>query len=106
MNHDPAYLASLSIAEIRALAGGEDVDDSLLDMLRAEPRAGVRSGHMPGSLNLPFPAIVENGQLKSPEAIAAAFDSDEYRARIEAISEAFKKKEENALRNLGQASMA
>ncbi len=38
-----------------------------------EPRAGVRSGHMPGSLNLPFPAIVENGQLRSPEAIAAAF---------------------------------
>jgi thiosulfate/3-mercaptopyruvate sulfurtransferase len=28
---------------------------------------------MPGSLNLPFPAIVENGQLKSPDAIAAAF---------------------------------
>ncbi len=38
------------------------------------------------------------------KAIAAAFDSDEYRARIEAISEAFKAKEENALRELGQAS--
>lgn len=38
-----------------------------------EPRAGVRSGHMPGSLNLPFPAIVENGTFKSPEAIASAF---------------------------------
>jgi len=38
------------------------------------------------------------------KAIAAAFDSDEYRARIEAISEAFKAKEETALRELGQAS--
>lgn len=40
------------------------------------------------------------------KAIAAAFDSDEYRARIDAITEAFKAKEENALRELGQASMA
>lgn len=38
------------------------------------------------------------------KAIAAAFESDDYRARIEAISEAFKTKEENALRELGQAS--
>ena len=37
-----------------------------------EPRAGVRSGHMPGSLNLPFTEIVENGRLKEPEAIEAA----------------------------------
>lgn len=37
-----------------------------------EPRPGVKSGHMPGSLNLPFPDVVENGQLKSPEAIRAA----------------------------------
>lgn len=37
-----------------------------------EPRPGVRSGHMPGSLNLPFSAVVDNGALKSPEAIRAA----------------------------------
>lgn len=37
-----------------------------------EPRPGVRSGHMPGSLNLPFPEVVENGALKSGEAIRAA----------------------------------
>ena len=35
--------------------------------------AGVRSGHMPGSLSLPFPAIVKDGQLASPDAITAAF---------------------------------
>jgi thiosulfate/3-mercaptopyruvate sulfurtransferase len=38
-----------------------------------EPRAGVRSGHMPGSLNLPSSALVANGRLKSPDAIVAAF---------------------------------
>jgi predicted ATP-dependent protease len=38
------------------------------------------------------------------KAITAAFESDEYRARIEAIHEAFKEKEETALQELGQAS--
>ncbi|MBV9626461.1 MAG: 3-mercaptopyruvate sulfurtransferase [Xanthobacteraceae bacterium] len=38
-----------------------------------EPRAAVRSGHMPGSFNVPSSAVVENGTLKSPDAIASAF---------------------------------
>ncbi|MCU0933376.1 MAG: AAA family ATPase, partial [Thiobacillaceae bacterium] len=38
------------------------------------------------------------------KAIAAAFESDEYRARVEAIQEAAKAREEQALRELGQAS--
>lgn len=38
-----------------------------------EPRAGLRSGHMPGALNLPFAEIVENGRLASPERITQAF---------------------------------
>jgi len=62
----------------KALAGGsvQVVDARPADRFRGEapePRAGVRSGHIPGSLNLPFPAIMQDGQLKSPEAIAAAF---------------------------------
>lgn len=36
-----------------------------------EPREGVRSGHMPGSLNLPSGDLVENGALASPEKINA-----------------------------------
>ena len=39
----------------------------------AEPRAGLRSGHMPGALNVPFADIVENGRLASPSRIAQAF---------------------------------
>jgi len=38
-----------------------------------EPRAGVRSGHMPGALNVPSTAVVENGSLASPEKLRAAF---------------------------------
>jgi thiosulfate/3-mercaptopyruvate sulfurtransferase len=39
----------------------------------AEPRKGLRSGHMPGARNVPFTEIVENGRLASPDTIAAAF---------------------------------
>ena len=38
-----------------------------------EPRPGVRSGHIPGSLNVPFTALTENGTLVAPERIRAAF---------------------------------
>jgi len=38
-----------------------------------EPRPGLRAGHMPGSLNVPFTEIVENGRLVSRERIAKAF---------------------------------
>lgn len=38
----------------------------------AEPRAGVRSGHMPGSKNLPFSEIVADGTLAPAEQIQAA----------------------------------
>jgi thiosulfate/3-mercaptopyruvate sulfurtransferase len=62
----------------RALGSGaiQVVDARPADRFRGEapePRAGVRSGHMPGALNLPFPAIMQDGRLKSPDAIAAAF---------------------------------
>jgi len=38
-----------------------------------EPRAGLRSGHMPGARSVPSTEIIENGRLASPEKIAAAF---------------------------------
>ncbi len=38
-----------------------------------EPRPGLRSGHMPGALNVPYSAILENGRLANPETIRAAF---------------------------------
>jgi thiosulfate/3-mercaptopyruvate sulfurtransferase len=41
----------------------------------AEPRAGLRSGHMPGALNLPFGELIEGGRLKSPEEIQALVEA-------------------------------
>jgi thiosulfate/3-mercaptopyruvate sulfurtransferase len=38
-----------------------------------EPRPGVRSGHMPGALNVPSMALVEDGRLIAPERIAQTF---------------------------------
>jgi len=59
-----------------------DEDTQVLDARSAgrfagtepEPRPGLRSGHMPGALNLPFTEIVENGRLVSRERIAKAFE--------------------------------
>ncbi len=39
-----------------------------------EPRKGLRSGRMPGSFNVPFGDIVENGRLVDPARIMAAFE--------------------------------
>ena len=40
-----------------------------------EPRPGLRSGHMPGSRSVPFGQVVEDGHLKPPAALAAAFEA-------------------------------
>lgn len=39
-----------------------------------EPRPGLESGHMPGSLNVPFAAIVADGRLKDADDLRHAFD--------------------------------
>ena len=41
-----------------------------------EPRPGVRGGHMPGALNVHYRKLIaEDGTLKSPEELRAAFDA-------------------------------
>nr|WP_281221882.1 rhodanese-like domain-containing protein [Photobacterium sanguinicancri] len=41
---------------------------------QAEPRQGVRSGHMPRAKNLPFPKLVFDGKLASVERLKSHFD--------------------------------
>ncbi|ELM3722066.1 3-mercaptopyruvate sulfurtransferase [Edwardsiella piscicida] len=36
-----------------------------------EPRPGLRSGHIPGSYNLPWDSVVRDGVLKTPEELQA-----------------------------------
>jgi thiosulfate/3-mercaptopyruvate sulfurtransferase len=38
-----------------------------------EPRPGLKSGHMPGALNLPYGEVLEHGQLKPKAELAAIF---------------------------------
>lgn len=38
-----------------------------------EPRAGLSSGHIPDSLNLPFPEVLNEGKMKSQEALTDIF---------------------------------
>ena len=38
-----------------------------------EPRAGLRSGHMPGAKSVPATALHDNGLMKSPEALREIF---------------------------------
>jgi thiosulfate/3-mercaptopyruvate sulfurtransferase len=75
LNH--AFVASLEDVR-RTLATGlaQIVDARPADRFEGrtpEPRAGVRSGHIPGSLNLPFVEIVERGRLKRGAALHEAF---------------------------------
>jgi thiosulfate/3-mercaptopyruvate sulfurtransferase len=40
-----------------------------------EPRAGVASGHIPGSINVPSGSVVKDGKLASPDEIRKTFDA-------------------------------
>lgn len=41
-----------------------------------EPRAGLRSGHIPGALNLPYANLLNpDGTMKAPEALRAAMEA-------------------------------
>ena len=41
--------------------------------LEAEPRAGLRAGHMPGALNLPFARLQQHGKMKPVAELQAEF---------------------------------
>jgi thiosulfate/3-mercaptopyruvate sulfurtransferase len=39
-----------------------------------EPRPGLHRGHIPGSINIPYGDLLENGRFKSLEALKKTFD--------------------------------
>jgi thiosulfate/3-mercaptopyruvate sulfurtransferase len=64
----------------RALAtgGAQVVDARSPERFRGEapePRPGVRSGRMPGSLNVPASRLLKDGRLAPREQLAAAFEA-------------------------------
>jgi len=39
-----------------------------------EPREGLRAGHIPGSRNVPYTALLDNGVMKDPDGIRSVFE--------------------------------
>jgi thiosulfate/3-mercaptopyruvate sulfurtransferase len=74
-----AAVARLTDVQAALNAGSAQVIDARpADRFRGEapePRPGVRSGHMPGALNVPSTQLVEEGRLIAPERIAKLFAS-------------------------------
>jgi thiosulfate/3-mercaptopyruvate sulfurtransferase len=72
---DAKLVADIDHVE-QALSGGMQVVDvrpaARFRGEAPEPRPGVRSGHMPGSRNVPSTELVAGGTLASPEKIRAA----------------------------------
>lgn len=69
-----------SVDDVQFALGGTDqqvVDARAADRFRGEapePRPGLKSGHMPGALNVPYGGLLENGRLASTEKIRKAFE--------------------------------
>jgi thiosulfate/3-mercaptopyruvate sulfurtransferase len=75
---DHAVVASVDDVR-RALDTGaaQVIDVRAADRFRGdapEPRPGLRAGHMPGSINLPWTELVSQGRLRPAPDLLAAFD--------------------------------
>lgn len=75
----PGLIADIEAVRAALTAGDQVVDARAADRFAGrsqEPRAGLRSGHMPGALNLPFPAVLNpDGTMKQGAALESAFRS-------------------------------
>lgn len=72
---DNSAVRGLTEVEAALKSGSAQVVDARpADRFRGdapEPRPGVRAGHMPGAVNVPFGDLVEDGRLKDPAAVKA-----------------------------------
>jgi thiosulfate/3-mercaptopyruvate sulfurtransferase len=75
-NFNTSAIADASaVQEALRTHGAQVVDARPADRFRGEapePRPGLRSGHIPGSLNLPFGHIVKDGKLRDKAGIEQA----------------------------------
>lgn len=75
---DAARVAGLSdVVEVLAEGSATVVDARPADRFLGvvpEPRPGLKSGHMPGALNVPAVNIVENGRLTDDDGLREAFE--------------------------------
>lgn len=77
VDFDPASVANLKQMQGFSRDGTRQIADARpAGRFRgevAEPRPGLRSGHMPNALSAPADTLVENGQLKPAETLRAQF---------------------------------
>ena len=72
----PALVRDIQQVQAGLAAGIQVLDARARDRFEGtapEPRPGLPSGHMPGAVNTPHGELVENGALRSKEALAALF---------------------------------
>lgn len=73
---DPGRVASLEDVRRIVEEGGAQIADARpagrFTGEDPEPREGMRSGHMPGAVNMPVSALSENGSLLPPERLREA----------------------------------
>ena len=72
----PALVRDIQQVQTALASGVQVLDARARDRFEGsapEPRPGLPSGHMPGAVNTPHAELVENGALKSNEALAALF---------------------------------
>ncbi|WP_034949914.1 3-mercaptopyruvate sulfurtransferase [Erwinia oleae] len=74
---DPDVVLRLTDVLLLSHEGGAQIVDArAANRFRGEvdePRPGLRRGRIPGSLNVPWNDLVENGELKSEDALRAIF---------------------------------
>lgn len=76
-NFDRAAVADAALVRKVSETGPAQILDARtaarFDGTAAEPRPGLRSGHVPGSLNLPWREVVAEGELKPADEIKTLF---------------------------------
>jgi thiosulfate/3-mercaptopyruvate sulfurtransferase len=73
---DPRLVKSWTEVRAALATGGQVVDGRAPDRFAGsapEPRPGLRAGHMPGALNLPFAGVLKDGSMRNPAEIEAVF---------------------------------
>tara|TARA_R110000744_G_scaffold6217_14_gene21916 strand:- start:8241 stop:9083 length:843 start_codon:yes stop_codon:yes gene_type:complete len=77
------FRADLIVDSVQVLAALSTTDKKVIDARSperffgkvAEPRAHLRSGHMPNACNLPFNQCIDNGQLINNSALRSKFEA-------------------------------
>ena len=81
-NYSVAYQAHYVADRKQVLASIDQANIAIVDVrsnsrflgLEAEPRAGLRAGHIPSSVNLPYPSVLKQGMYRSTDELREIFE--------------------------------